>query len=399
MTELLSPAGNFERLETALYFGADAVYAGAKRFGLRAFSDNFDFDELTAGAAAAHALGKKLYLTLNVMAHEGDLGAVGETAAEAAACGVDAFLVADPGVFAVVRKAAPGPALHISTQANVMNSAAVRFWADQGAKRIVLAREVSLDEIKRIRDAVPDGPELEAFVHGAMCVAYSGRCLMSAFLTGRSGNAGCCAQPCRWEYELREKGSDGAYMTIEEDGRGTYILNAKDLNMIRYLGELARAGVDSFKIEGRMKSAYYVAAVTRAYRFAIDDMLAGKPFDETLYDESAAAAHRPFSTGFYFGEAEQNAGTSRNVQDYAFVGKVLAFDRRTMTATIGQRNRFAAGDELEVLGREREIRRFLCGEMVGPEGERQIAAPYVNQTVMLRCPFELHPGEFLRKKA
>ena len=271
-TELLAPAGNMNKLITAAYFGADAVYAAARRFGLRAYADNFTVEELKTAADYLHALGKKLYVTVNIYADDDDISELPAFARELASTGADGVLVSDLGVFSVFRKNAPSLDLHVSTQANVTNSEAAVMWAELGAKRIVLARETRLDDIRRIRDALPPDVEIEAFVHGAMCIAYSGRCLLSAYFTDRSGNKGECVQSCRWEYGLMEK-SRGDVLRAEEDGRGTYLLSSKDLRMIDRLGELIGAGVDSLKIEGRVKSEYYVAGVTNAYRRALDAFL------------------------------------------------------------------------------------------------------------------------------
>ena len=269
--ELLAPAGNYSKLKTALYFGADAAYIGGKNFSLRTFADNFGEDELKSAVRLAHSLGKKIYVTVNIFARNADGGALGDYFALLQSAGADAAIISDPGVFHICRSSAPALAVHISTQANITNKYAVRFWRDLGAARVILARELSLAEIAQIHDFVPD-IELEAFVHGAMCISYSGRCLLSNYLTGRDSNRGECVQACRWNWQVRknEPGDDSGWMNVEEDGRGTYIFNSKDLNMSAHLEKLAAAGVSSFKIEGRMKSEYYLATVINAYRRCID---------------------------------------------------------------------------------------------------------------------------------
>ena len=400
MTELLAPVGNFERLNTALYFGADAVYLGGKAFGLRAFCDNFDDLELKRAIDFCHSLGRKVYVTLNIYAYDEDLGAISDYAKLLCEMGADAVIVSDPGIMECVKKSAPKLHIHLSTQANTTNSAAAKFWADVGVKRIVLAREVSLQNIRKIRDAIPDSVELEAFVHGAMCVAYSGRCLLSAVTTGRSGNRGECAQSCRWEYALMEKTREGEYFPIEEDGRGTYILNSKDMCMIEHIDKLMDAGVVSFKIEGRAKTAYYLATVVNAYRRAID-FFNSHPRGEKLPSEIVAepykTGHRSFNTGFYFGPAEQYLPSAKTEQTYEMSAVVVEADGNRVK--IEQRNRFKTGDELEVMSPGKAHgTRFTVPEMRSESGEAVTDAKLVQQVLTLSMPIELRAGDILRRK-
>ena len=304
MIELLAPAGNLETLETALYFGADAIYMAGKQYGLRAFADNFTEDGLAAASRLTHEYGKKLYVTVNSVLWNRDIPGLEGYLRYLSEIRADGIIVTDPAVLLLLRRSGIPLAVHISTQANTTNYLSASFWYEQGAERIVLSREVSLDDIAEIRKNVPAGLELEAFVHGSMCIAHSGRCLLSSVLTGRSGNRGACAQPCRWEYHLYEKGYDGQYFPVFEDDHGTYIMNSRDLMMIEHIPELVQAGVTSFKIEGRMKSAYYVASVVHAYRRAIDAYQKDPSaycFNENLKEELIKSATRGFTTGFYFG--------------------------------------------------------------------------------------------------
>ena len=303
--ELLSPAGDMERLEMALCYGADAVYLAGTEFGMRASAGNFDSDQLQKAVALAHSMGRRVYVTCNTLPREDELKRLPEYLEMLDASGVDAVIVADMGVIAMAKKYAPRVKLHVSTQFGVINSAAANALYDLGADTVVLARETPLEDIRKIRANTPKELRLEAFVHGAMCVSFSGRCLLSNYLTGRDANRGQCAQPCRWKYHLVEEKRPGEYFEITEDG-GTYILNSRDMNMIEHLPELIDAGVTSFKIEGRMKSAYYAAVVTNAYRHAIDDALAGRPLDPLWIEETEKVSHRPYTTGFYYGYPGQH---------------------------------------------------------------------------------------------
>jgi len=396
--ELLSPAGNRERLEYALAYGADAVYMAGSRFSLRAFADNFEPDELKNALELVHSKGKKAYITVNIYAHNSDIDGMEDYFRFLYDIGADAVLVSDLGVLEAAKKGAPEMPVHISTQANVTNYAAARFFCNAGAERIVLARELSIEEIALIHQKVPQA-ELEAFVHGAACISYSGRCLLSDYLTGRSANQGKCAQPCRWGYELVPQGRADSF-PIAQDERGTYILNSKDLCMIDHLGELADAGVTSFKIEGRMKTAYYTAAVTNAYRRAIDRLEAGLEPDPALKEELAKAANREFTTGFYFGPVQQGQRyeSSKCRQSHEFSAVVLSSDGEYLT--LEQRNRFRVGDVLEVLSPEpsRCGQKFTVESIISSQGCSVQAAPNPQERVKVPCTLRLEYMDILRRK-
>ena len=398
MIELLSPAGNRERLEYALAYGADAVYMAGSRFSLRAFADNFEPDELKRALELVHSKGKKAYITVNIYAHNSDIDGMEDYFRFLYDIGADAVLVSDLGVLEAAKKGAPELPVHISTQANVTNYAAARFFCNAGAERIVLARELSIEEIALIHQKVPQA-ELEAFVHGAACISYSGRCLLSDYLTGRSANQGKCAQPCRWGYELVPQGRADSF-PIEQDERGTYILNSKDLCMIDHLGELADAGVTSFKIEGRMKTAYYTAAVTNAYRRAIDRLEAGLEPDPALKEELAKAANREFTTGFYFGPVQQGQRyeSSKCRQSHEFSAVVLSSNGEYLT--LEQRNRFRVGDVLEVLSPEpsRCGQKFTVESIISSQGCGVQAAPNPQERVKVPCTLRLEYMDILRRK-
>ena len=398
MIELLSPAGNRERLEYALAYGADAVYMAGSRYSLRAFADNFEPDELKSALELVHSKGKKAYITVNIYAHNSDIDGMEDDFRFLYDIGADAVLVSDLGVLEAAKKGAPELPVHISTQANVTNYAAARFFCNAGAERIVLARELSIEEIALIHQKVPQA-ELEAFVHGAACISYSGRCLLSDYLTGRSANQGKCAQPCRWGYELVPQGRADSF-PIAQDERGTYILNSKDLCMIDHLGELADAGVTSFKIEGRMKTAYYTAAVTNAYRRAIDRLEAGLEPDPALKEELAKAANREFTTGFYFGPVQngQRYESSKCRQSHEFSAVVLSSDGEYLT--LEQRNRFRVGDVLEVLSPEpsRCGRKFTVESIISSQGCSVQAAPNPQERVKVPCTLRLEYMDILRRK-
>ncbi len=398
MIELLSPAGNRERLEYALAYGADAVYMAGSRYSLRAFADNFEPDELKRALELVHSKGKKAYITVNIYAHNSDIDGMEDYFHFLYDIGADAVLVSDLGVLEAAKKGAPELPVHISTQANVTNYAAARFFCNAGAERIVLARELSIEEIALIHQKVPQA-ELEAFVHGAACISYSGRCLLSDYLTGRSANQGKCAQPCRWGYELVPQGRADSF-PIAQDERGTYILNSKDLCMIDHLGELADAGVTSFKIEGRMKTAYYTAAVTNAYRRATDRLEAGLEPDPALKEELAKAANREFTTGFYFGPVQQGQRyeSSKCRQSHEFSAVVLSSNGEYLT--LEQRNRFRVGDVLEVLSPEpsRCGRKFTVESIISSQGCSVQAAPNPQERVKVPCTLRLEYMDILRRK-
>lgn len=353
--ELLAPAGNLEKLKYAIHYGADAVYCAGKHFGLRAKADNFDQSGLKEAVDYVHARGKKIYVALNIFAHNKDLEGLSDYVLELAALSIDGVIVADPGVFSVVREFAPKMKISVSTQANNTNWRSVAFWYAQGAKRIVLARELGLEDIKEIKEKVPYEMEIETFVHGAMCISYSGRCLLSHYMTGRNSNQGDCAQPCRWKYHLVEETRPDEAFSIEDDATGSFIFNSKDLCLVNEIPSLIAAGVDSFKVEGRMKSLYYVATVVSAYRSAIDyayDHPEVTELDEHYFKELTKVSHRNYTTGFYHGKTsseDQNYGSSSYTRNYDFVGLVLDYDEKTGMAVIEQRNKITLGDEIEVL--------------------------------------------------
>ena len=391
MVELLAPAGTFLKLKTAFKFGADAVYFAGKKFGLRAFAGNFEDDEIEKAVNYAHSLNKKVYITVNILAHEADFDGLKDYILYLDKIGVDALIVADVGIIKLIRDIAPNLDIHVSTQANVTNSYSVKFFKDLGVKRIVLARELSITEIKKIHEEVPD-IELEAFVHGAMCISYSGRCLLSNYFTGRDSNRGACVQACRWEYTITEKSRQGQQFPIEEDERGTYILNSKDLCMINHLKELEEAGVCSFKIEGRMKSEYYVACTVNAYKRALN----GEDIDVTELEKSS---HRLFTTGFYFGEKDKECFESSSpVQTHEFMALVLE-DEKDGYVKIEQRNRFKVGDSLEVLSPDENFNKIIVvTEIKNLKGELIDDAKKVQEMLLLKTDLHLKEGDILRAK-
>ncbi len=398
--ELLAPAGNMEKLKTAFHFGADAVYLAGKQYGLRAFADNFSNEEIAEAAKFAHELGKKVYVTLNIFPKNADFAALGEYLAVLENARVDAVLVSDVGVMDFVLKHSKLP-LHVSTQANTTNGYAVRFWHNMGAERVVLAREVPLCDVAEIHRMCPD-VQLETFVHGAMCISYSGRCLMSNYLTNRDSNRGECVQACRWKWEVREV-SRADSMPVLEDDRGTYIFNSKDMNMLAHLPELMEAGVYSFKIEGRMKSPFYVATVVNAYRRALDAIFCGK-FDEKLVAELNGelnkASHRDYTTGFYFNEEEtrQYYQDSRAVEEYKFIAVVKQI-LPNGKVVVEQRNKFVLGDVLETLSVGFDTNKQFVVEQIFDEQNCSVqVANRVQQILTVNCPYALQVGDILRKK-
>jgi putative protease len=350
--EILSPAGNPEKFRFAIDYGADAVYCALERFGMRRAADNFTKETLASAIDYAHARGRKVYLTVNVMPHEGEFDQLPRFIAEADELKPDAYIVSDPGVMDCIKANAKDPELHLSTQASTVNAAACRFWHRQGVKRIVLARELSLAEIKAIRKSIPEDLELEAFVHGAMCVSYSGRCLLSNYFAGRDANGGACAQPCRWKYYVHEEKRPEDVISAEQDEYGTYLFSSKDLCMVEHIGALAEAGLDSLKIEGRVKSAYYTAAVTNAYRMALDDYYAGKPFNPAYRAEVESVSHREYATGYFYGNPHENAnivGNNIYLKDRAFLAVVKDYDEKTGLALCEQFNKMQVGDKANLL--------------------------------------------------
>lgn len=399
--ELLAPAGNMEKLKMALLYGADAVYLGGKAFGLRAFGGNFTNEELQEAVDFAHKLGKKIYVTVNIFPHNSDIAKLPAYLTLLNEIKVDAILVADLGVFTLAKEYAPDVELHISTQANNTNWAAVNAWAELGASRVVLAREMSLEEVKEIREKC--SVELEMFVHGAMCISYSGRCLMSNYLTGRDANRGSCAQPCRWNYALVEEKRPGQYFPVLEDERGTYIFNSKDMCLLPYLPDVIASGVDSLKIEGRMKSVHYAASVVKAYREAIDSYFAAPEQFEVKKEwteELDKVSHRAYTTGFYYGrptEKDQIYGTSSYTQTSDFVGLVLDYDEKTGFATVEQRNNMKVGQEIEIFQPHLAGYRQILQEMYNDEGEAIQVAPHPQQIVKIRMDRPVEPYGILRR--
>lgn len=399
--ELLAPAGNMEKLKMALLYGADAVYLGGKAFGLRSFGGNFTNEELQEAVDFAHKLGKKIYVTVNIFPHNSDIAKLPAYLTFLNEIKVDAILVADLGVFTLAKEYAPDVELHISTQANNTNWAAVNAWAELGASRVVLAREMSLEEIKEIREKC--SVELEMFVHGAMCISYSGRCLMSNYLTGRDANRGSCAQPCRWNYALVEEKRPGQYFPVLEDERGTYIFNSKDMCLLPYLPDVIASGVDSLKIEGRMKSVHYAASVVKAYREAIDSYFATpEQFEvkQEWVEELDKVSHRAYTTGFYYGrptEKDQIYGTSSYTQTSDFVGLVLDYDEKTGFATVEQRNNMKVGQEIEIFQPHLAGYRQILQEMYNDEGEAIQVAPHPQQIVKIRMDKPVEPYGILRR--
>lgn len=395
--ELLAPAGNFEKLKTALYFGADAVYLGGKDFSLRSFSDNFTQDEMKNGVALAHEKGKKVFVTANIFAKNSDFYALSDYFKFLYEIGVDAVLITDAGVLSLAKSVAPNLKIHLSTQANTTNKYSAKFWYEQGVERVVLARELSIAEISEIRDFCPQ-LQLEAFVHGAMCISYSGRCLLSNYLAGRDSNRGECVQACRWNYQVSANGKD--YHPVEEDEKGTYIFNSKDLNLINHLKELINAGVDSFKIEGRMKSSYYLATVVNAYRRAIDK-LQGKNSDftdEEIYTELKKCAHRDFTTAYALGENSQtvNYNDSQTKGSCEYIANVL--ETNDSFSIVEMRNRFKIGDTLEILSPSNNCnKKFILQEMYDEKGCAVQDAKLVQQRLKIASPYKLSAGDILRR--
>lgn len=398
--ELLAPAGTMEKLQMALAYGADAAYLGGTQFGLRAFGGNFTNEEIRAAVHLAHGMGRKIYVTVNVFPHNEDLVSLPDYLRFLAEAGVDAVLVADLGVFMLARETAPALPIHISTQANNVNWRTVHAWQELGAERVVLARELSREEIREIRQHTD--VELELFVHGAMCISYSGRCLLSSYFTGRDANRGGCAQSCRWKYALVEEARPGEYYPLAEDERGTYIMNSKDLCLLPYLDEVVATGVDSLKVEGRMKSVHYVASVVKAYRMALDSCFMGLPYEvqPAWRDELGKVSHRAYTTGFFFGkttEEDQIYGSSSYEQTSDFVGLVRSYDEATQTAVVEQRNHMKLGQEIEVFQPVSMPFRQVLAEMWDADGTPITAAPHPQQIIRIRMTHPVEPNSILRR--
>ena len=393
--ELLAPAGDFERLEMALHYGADAVYLAGTQFGMRASAGNFTFPELSKATKLAHANGTAVHMTCNTLPREDELAQLPEFLEQAQDAGVDAFIIADLGVMAAAEKYAPKVSRHVSTQLGVINSATANVLFDMGADRVVLARETPMEDIRKIRANPPKELEIEAFVHGAMCVSFSGRCLLSNYLTGRDANRGACAQPCRWKYHLVEEKRPGEYFEISEN-KGTHIMNSRDMCMIEHIPELIDAGVTSFKIEGRMKSAYYAAAVTNAYRHAIDYALKGEALPKVWIDELNKVSHRPYCTGFYYGDPGQHFAEASYFSD-AYVCAVVENCADDGFAELTQRNRFCVGDMVELLTNEGEPISFAVTELWDENGEAITATPHAMMKFKMRLPVNCSALSILRR--
>ena len=393
--ELLSPAGDWERLEMAIAYGADAVYLAGDTFGMRSFAGNFSQQELLDAARLCQAKGVDLHVTCNTMPRNDEVARLPQWLELLEEAGVTAVILADVGVLALAKQYAPHVKIHISTQASIVNHQAARAWHDLGADRVILARELSLDEIAEIRAKTPQELEIETFAHGAMCVSYSGRCLLSNYMTGRDANRGACAQPCRYQYALVEEKRPGEYFPIEEDDRGTYIMNSRDMCMIDHLPDLLAAGVDSVKIEGRAKSAYYAAIVTGAYRHGIDAALAGVPLDPVWRDEVEKVSHRHYSTGFFYGQPGQYTQNARYIRDWQVLAVIQSCDE-TGLATASLRNKFARGDEIQLVGPSVAPVTFSAPQMADETGAPLDEPRHPQMTFQIQLPCYAPPLSFLR---
>lgn len=403
-TELLIPAGSLDVLKTAVIYGADAVYLGGEAFGLRAKAKNFTNEEIREGIRFAHERGVKVYITANILAHNEDLPGVEAYFQELKEIRPDALIISDPGVFAIAKRILPEMEIHISTQANNTNYGTYLFWHQMGAKRVVSARELSLKEIREIRDHIPEDMEIESFIHGAMCISYSGRCLLSNYFVGRDANQGACTHPCRWKYSIVEETRPGEYMPVYENERGTYIFNSKDLCMIEHIPEMMEAGIDSFKIEGRMKTALYVATVARTYRKAIDDYQKDpKLYQENLpwyREEIGKCTYREFTTGFYFGKPDSQTQIYDNntyVKNYTYLGTVEQVDDRGFVR-IEQKNKFSVGETIEVMKPNGDNLLLTVNAIYDEEGNPQESAPHPKQILYVDLGTQLEPYDILRRK-
>ncbi len=402
--ELLAPAGDLEKLKIAITYGADAVYIGGSKYGLRAKAKNFGYAEMVEGVNFAHKYNKKVYVTLNIFAHNDDFEGLEEYLLDLDKVGIDGVIVADLGMFSYVRSVLPNMEIHISTQANNTNIHSVKMWNKLGAKRVVVARELSTSEIQNISDEMGSDFDIEAFVHGAMCISYSGRCLLSNYMTNRDANRGECSHACRWKYNLVEETRPGEYMPIYEDERGTYIYNSKDLCMLEHIPKLIECGINSFKIEGRMKTAYYVGAVVRTYRTAIDDYLKDKSLYESkieyYMEEIRKSSHRDFTTGFYFGKPdgdEQIYTNNSYIRNFDFCAMVKSYDKSTGFAIIEQRNKFVKGEEVEIFKSNGENIKFVVDEMYDEKGNIIDSAPHPKQIIKIKLDTEVSEFDMFRK--
>lgn len=403
--ELLAPCGDLEKLKIAVVYGADAVYFGGEMFSLRAGAGNLTIEEMKEGIEFAHSHGKRCYLTINIFAHNEDIEPLTAYLNKIKEIDIDAFIVSDPGIMDLIFEIIPDAEIHLSTQANMTNYKAANFWHRMGVKRLVLARELTFDEIAQIRANIPESIELESFVHGAMCISYSGRCLLSNFMIERDANRGACAHPCRWKYQLVEEKRPGEYYPVEEDGRGTYILNSRDLCMIEHIPQIVESGIMSAKIEGRMKSAFYAATVISAYRKAIDayfDDPDNYVFKPEWMSELKKVSHREFTTGFYFNKPtnhDQNYQTSAYTRDYTFTGIVRDYDRETGLALVEQRNKMVIGDVIEIFGPDMPFFEQKLLEMYDAETKEPLTgAPHPQQMLLIRTDQPVGPDYMLRKE-
>ena len=402
--ELLAPGGSLEKLKIAIMYGADAVYIGGEAFSLRVAAENFSYEDMKEGIEFAHKRGKKVYLTANIIPHNRDIDEFEDYIKKIRPLGFDAVLISDLGMFDMMHKLAPEIPIHISTQANNVNWRSAAMWYKLGAKRVVLAREMSFEEIKEIRRKIPKELELESFVHGAMCISYSGRCLLSNYLTNRDSNLGACSHPCRWNYSLVEEKRPGEYMDVFENERGTFIFNSKDLCTIKHIPELVESGISSFKIEGRVKTSYYTATIVGAYRREIDryfDDPEHYTFNEAEFDELCKVSHRPYTTGFYFkkpGADAQVYTDSSYIRDYDLIGIVEDYDEKTGIAKISQRNKFSVGEEIEVMQPMKPFYTMTVGGMEDGEHNEIQSAPHAAQTVYMHLDYPVADGAMLRRK-
>lgn len=401
--ELLAPAGDLNKLYTAIDYGADAVYLGGESFGLRKASKNFTIENIKKGVEYAHARGKKVHVTMNIIPHEDDIVGVEEYAKQLEEAGVDAVIVSDPGMFMRIKEAT-NIDIHISTQGSVTNSSTVNFWYKMGAKRVVLARELSLEEIRKIVSESQNKIEIETFAHGAMCMSYSGRCLLSNYMTGRDANQGDCSQACRYKYYLVEEKRPGEYFPIEEHEEGSFILNSKDLSMIEHIDDLIESGIASLKIEGRVKSEYYLATVIRSYRMAIDAYYADPEnykFDSSLLEEIKKVSHRDFTTGFFYGKANEDSQVYTDnsyIRGYDFVGIVLEYDKETKLAKVEQRNRIFKGESVEIFGPSVKHFSQKLDYMTDEKGVEIEVANKAKQIFYVKLDQDVEPGYLMRKE-
>ena len=401
--ELLAPAGDLERLKIAFTYGADAVYLGGEIFGMRSAAKNFTIEEMAEGVAFAHERDKQVFVTINIIPRNEELDQLKDYLLELDRIGVDAVIVSDPGVFTIVKETLPNMEIHISTQASTTNASAANFWYNQGAKRVVMARELSFKEIKELRDNCPEDMDIEAFVHGAMCMSYSGKCVISNYTTGRDANRGACAQPCRWKYTLVDEVSPGKFEKVVEGIDSSFFFNSKDLCMIEYIPQIIESGITSLKIEGRMKTAYYVATTVRAYRMALDEYYKDPEnfkFNPMWLDELKKGSHRDYCTGFYFNRPDADAHNYESasyIRNYDFIGIVRGHDEENDLVIVEQRNKMNVGDKIEVIGPFKETIHANILDMYNEVGEPIESAPHARQIVKMKLDIKVEKDYMLRK--